>query len=202
MGQSWIDINNQAQEVWAKQYLLKKRAGMTRSNAGLSASNGWNESEPALRFLLRLEGNASCEASSILLKKMELSWVQQKNKHRVKKTQPVNISVQSSNQLKRLAASLGMTKVKTMEALISTQVDTQKQIIAQQKKSHEQRKQQLEQSKIALNAAKAEKHLLEIELQDLKTAREGLLCQLQEQKKKIKALEVKNRKIADLFPDY
>lgn len=201
MEKSWINPNNQNQEAWAKQYLMKKRSGMTRSNEGITAALNWAEPEPALLFLLRLADNQDCEASVVLLKKMELSWIQQKNKHRVKKTQPVNISVQSSNQLKWLAASLGMTKVKTMEALITTQVDTQKQIIAQQKKSHEQRKQQLEQSKIALNAAKAEKLLLEIELQDLKAAKEELLCQLQEQKKEIKALEVKNRKIADLFPN-
>ena len=184
MGKSWIDPNNPNQEVWARQYLMKKQAGMTRSNEGVTAAMQWVETESALNFLLRLASNEASEASVVLLKKMELSWKQQKNKHRLKKTQPVNISVQSSNQLKWLARSLRLTKVKTMEAIIAHQVDTQKNIIAQQNDLHERRKQKLEQCELTLNAVEEDKRRLENEINDLRVMDAKLRNQVGEQKKR------------------
>ncbi len=168
MKRSWIDTNNQAQEVWARQYLLKKRGGMTQSSEGATAAAGWAGSDSALDFLLSLAKKEDCEASTVLLKKMEKSWIQQMNKRRFKKSLPVNISVQSSNQLKELAKYCGMTKVKTLETIIANEVSFHKQEIAKQKDDHERRKQKLEQCEVALHAVEADNRQLKIELKELK----------------------------------
>ena len=197
---SWINLENQNQEDWARKYLLKKRGGMTQSKEGVNASLEWAGSGDALSFLLKLASNEASEASVVLLKKMELSWIQQKNKHRFKKTLPVNISIQSSKQLKCLAKSLRMTKVKTMEEIIANQVNYQKQVIVQQKDLHGRRKQKLEQCEIDLQIVETNKRHLEQKLERLEARNEKLRSQISEQKKEIEVLKAQNQKISALFP--
>lgn len=134
MKHSWIDVENAVQEKWARDYLQKKRVGVTSSINGNYIASEWDERTPALYFLESLEQRKDCELSVGLLKMMKAAWNQQVIKDQ-KKSRSIKISLKSSAHLKALASKAGQTQYQVLENLILGQYSTLKEAEIYQKET-------------------------------------------------------------------
>ncbi|PSU12313.1 hypothetical protein C9J03_09745 [Photobacterium gaetbulicola] len=193
MRKSWINTNDQAQEIWARKYLIKKQAEMTSSGDGLTASQKWDSQQPALNFLHSLEQRTNCEASSVLLKKMKAAWDQQVRKSQAKKTRPVYISLKSSNQLKLLAKANGQTLVTTMEGLIFGQYQEHRLLIEQEKEQRNRDKQLIKKLENKINNINNENFYLKEEIDTYLRKISHLKCELKTNQKKLDEMMIKEK---------
>ncbi|MGR5144844.1 hypothetical protein ACQKPX_24700, partial [Photobacterium sp. DNB23_23_1] len=200
---SWIDTNSQAQEIWARKYLIKKKAELTSSGDGLVASNRWRGQMPALVFLTSLEQNTKCEHSSLLLKKMKAAWDQQVRKSKAKKTRPVYISIKSSNQLQQLAKANKQTQVMAMEALIASHYATHKNEVIQRKHHKILQRKEINNLEMHLVSLTDENKKLTCEVEAQSINIERLESELSLKKAKVRQLNIeltkKEKELKDLY---
>lgn len=196
MKYTWIDLNNEEQKRWAKDYFQKKRAGLTRSHCGISVVSQWDDAMHPLKFLKDRERYENCEFATSLLKMMKAAWNQQLINKR-KKSRSIKISIKSSNQLKALANREGKTQYDVLEGLIFNQYQDWKHHKVKEKEARK-RIRQLEDLASELRMAKEEIKTLknnlkeaEVELtKNNKTINQQEICNL---KLSIKLGEIQSR---------
>lgn len=114
----WIDSNDANQEVWARNYLVKKSSNIGLSSLGHDAACQYDGQNDALEFLMAIsEDKNKTESVIALLSMMKRAWTQHLSRQK-KKTKNIRITERQSKELKNLAAKAGLTQERLLNKLI------------------------------------------------------------------------------------